>query len=289
MKLKVLILGSSGMIGSTIFRVFAQSTDWQVTGTIRSKRCKVHSSGSILFGVDLNNSDQITRLFLKVKPDVVVNCVGLTKHLPEGKDPIPSLTLNALLPHRLAEQCTISGSRLIHVSTDCVFSGEKGNYVEEDIPDANDLYGKSKALGEVVSENVLTIRTSTIGHEYGTKFGLLEWFLAQKECNGFKHAIFSGLTTIELAHVIRDFIIPGTSISGLYHIGAAAIDKLSLLRLIAKIYNREINIIPDEVFRIDRSLNVSCFKNLTGYQAPAWPELIEVMYQDYLIGQKLYV
>lgn len=280
--MKILVLGVSGMIGQTMFRVLAQHPGWQVTGALRGKYYQGIEPGAVFGGNDLCNPDHVTRLFFQAKPHVVVNCVGLTKHLPEGNQPIPALIANALLPHRLAEQCAIAGARLIHVSTDCVFSGATGNYRESDVPDATDLYGRTKALGEVTAGQVLTLRTSTIGHESGTANGLLEWFLSQHECNGFRHAIFSGLPTVEFAKVVREIVIPNPSLSGLYHVGANPIDKLSLLQLIARIYQKNSSIAVDETLRINRSLNTDKFVAATGYRAPAWPELIEAMYKDYI-------
>lgn len=280
--MKILVLGSSGMIGHTMFNVLAQRSDWQVSGSVRAKSFNSAAPGPVLMGADLANPDHLVRLFLKAKPNVVVNCAGLTRHLPNGNDLVSALLMNTLLPHRLAELCTISGARLIHVSTDCVFSGQAGNYREEDATDATDVYGKTKALGEVTDYNMLTLRTSTIGHESGTSFGLLEWFMAQHKCNGFRHAIFSGLSTIEFARIVRDIVIPDASLSGLYHVGASPIDKLSLLQLIANVYKRDTAIIAEDEFHIDRSLNSDKFADATGYCAPAWPELIEAMYQDHL-------
>ena len=279
--MKILVLGASGMIGQTMLRVLAQHQGWQVTGAVRGHQYQGTAPRTVLRGNDLCNPDHLTRLFLQAKPQVVVNCAGLTKHLPEGNQPIPALFTNALLPHRLAEQCAIAGARLIHVSTDCVFSGATGNYRESDIPDAIDLYGRTKVLGEVTVGQVLTLRTSTIGHENGTANGLLEWFLSQDECKGFRHAIFSGLPTVEFAKVVRDLVIPNPSLSGLYHVGAEPIDKLSLLRLIARIYRKSNLISEDDVFRINRSLNSERFTLATGYRAAAWPKLIESMHKDY--------
>ena len=282
--MNVLVLGASGMIGRTMFRVLSQESGWDVSGSIRSKEYEGTPLGKVFTDIDLINSDHLVKLFSKAKPDIVVNCAGLTKHVPEGNDPISALNMNALLPHRLAAQCSVAGARLIHISTDCVFSGRSGSYQENDETDALDVYGKTKALGEVTSENAITLRTSTIGHEHGTKFGLLEWFLAQQECKGYQHAIFSGLPTVELARVVRDIVIPNSSLTGLYNVGAKPIDKFSLLNLIAKVYKKNTKIEIEDEFRIDRSLDVEKFSNATGYRATAWPELIESMYQDYLIG-----
>lgn len=287
--MKILILGSSGMIGRTMFHVLAQRLEWQVYGTVRSKVFEGAAPGPVITAVDLTNQDHLVRLFGQIHPDVVVNCAGLTKHLPEGNTPIPALTMNALLPHRLAQLCEIAKVRLIHISTDCVFSGAVGNYIEQDATDASDIYGRTKALGEVITTNALTLRTSTIGHEYGTRLGLLEWFLAQSKCNGFRHAIFSGLPSVEFARVVRDIVIPDFSLNGLYHVGASPINKLTLLQEIAYIYKKEVDIAIDETFRINRSLNTDKFARATGYRAPAWPELIEAMYHDHNFRSKTHV
>jgi dTDP-4-dehydrorhamnose reductase len=239
--------------------------------------------------MDLTISDHLERLFGQTSPDVVINCAGLTKHLAEGNTPIPALKMNALLPHRLAQLCEIAKARFIHVSTDCVFSGQASDYKEQDATDATDIYGKTKALGEVTMGNAVTLRTSTIGHEHGTCYGLLEWFLAQSQCKGFRHAIFSGLPSVEFARVVRDIVIPNPSLTGLYHLGARPIDKLSLLQQIARVYQRDIKIAIDETFRIDRSLNTDKFAAVTGYRAPAWPELIEAMYQDHIFRGQSHV
>lgn len=281
--MKVLVLGASGMIGSTMLRILARNTSWDVIGSIRAAEKPVSSAEAAatwVCGVDLANLDHLARLYREVHPDVVVNCAGLTKHLPSGNDPVPALTMNALLPHRLAELCVISRARLIHISTDCVFSGKKGNYRESDEPDATDVYGKTKHLGEVAGPGLVTLRTSTIGHEMGTRFGLLEWFLAQERCKGYRKAVFSGLPTVEFARVVRDLVIPDASLEGLYHVGAEAIDKDTLLRLIARVYCKQIEIETDDQVAINRSLDSQRFATATGYRAPGWPTMIETMHQD---------
>lgn len=279
--MKVLVLGANGMIGSTMFHVLSERNEWDVAGTVRSDKARLLFPATIadklISSVELSSGDDLLRLFREAKPDVVVNCAGLTKHLPAGNDPLPALTMNALLPHRLAELCGVGGARLIHVSTDCVFSGGTGNYRETDSPDATDICGRTKHLGEVAGPNLVTLRTSTIGHEFGKRHGLLEWFLAQTECKGYRRAIFSGLPTVVFSRVVRDLVIPDGDLSGLYHVGAQPIDKDSLLRLIAKAYGKNTVITPDDGVVIDRSLNVERFESATGYRAPYWPELIETM------------
>ena len=215
-----------------------------------------------------------------VRPAVVINCVGLIKQLADAQDPLSTLPVNAMFPHRLARLCGLAGIRMIHVSTDCVFSGRKGLYTESDPSDAGDLYGKSKFIGEVHDlEHVITLRTSIIGHELSSNFALVDWFLSQtREVKGYAKAVFSGLPTVELASVIKDFVLTRLELHGLYHVAAAPITKLDLLRLIAGQYSKAIDIVPDEHLVIDRSLNCERFRRATGYTAPAWPKLIEKMF-----------
>ena len=281
--MKILVLGASGMIGSTVIRVMSERSDYEVSGTVRSESMKRFFSAPIakkmVAGVDVENQDSLVRVLNQLRPDVVVNCAGLTKHKPEADDPLVTIKINTLMPHRLANLCELIGARLIHISTDCVFSGEKGGYIESDFADARDVYGKSKALGEIDYPNTITLRTSTIGHELNSVYGLLDWFLSQgEECKGYNRAIFSGLPTIVFAQIIRDVVIPHKDISGLYHVAAQPINKYDLLGLIAKVYGKSIQILPDERLVIDRSLNADKFLVATGYVAPEWPELIRMMH-----------
>lgn len=281
--MKVLVFGASGMIGSAMFRVLSAKAEWQVWGTLRSTEATKYFSGDqqdkLLGGVDVERHEALVRTFARVKPDVVVNCIGLTKHHRAADDPQLALPLNALLPHRMADLCDLGGARLVHVSTDCVFAGTKGNYVESDVPDAGDVYGKSKHLGEVDYPHAITLRTSTIGHELQSAYGLLEWFLTQQgSCKGFNRAIFSGLPNTEFARVVRDVVIPRPELRGLYHVGADPIGKYELLKLIAKAYGKQIEIFRDNEFSIDRSLNSWRFNQATGYKAAAWPDLIQAMH-----------
>ncbi len=281
--MNVLVVGASGMIGSTVLRILSEKSDWSVYGTVRNAPVKAffrqEIQEKIIDGVDVLDQDGLLAVFDSVRPDVVVNCAGLTKHKAGAENPLLCIPMNALVPHRLAALCKLAGTRLIHVSTDCVFSGEKGGYVEEDFADARDLYGQSKALGEVQCPNVVTVRTSTIGHELQSRYGLLEWFLSQGEvCRGYTKAIFSGVPTVVFAQVIRDEIIPRKDLSGLYHVAAEPIAKFDLLKMIADIYGKNIEVVPDDGLAIDRSLNAERFRLATGYVAPAWPELIKIMH-----------
>lgn len=281
--MRVLVLGANGMIGSTVLRVLSEKKDWQVYGSIRDGSLKRFFSAEIgerlIEGIDVEHPDSLVKILDKTRPNVVVNCAGLTKHKLEAEDPLVSIPINTLMPHRLAGLCELVGSRLIHVSTDCVFSGEKGNYSEDDFADARDVYGKSKALGEVDCPHSITLRTSTIGHELQSKYGLLDWFLSQEgRCKGYTRAVFSGLPTVIFAQVIRDVVIPRTEMAGLYHVAAKPINKFDLLKLIADVYGKSIDIVPDDKLVIDRSLDAKRFQSATGYIAPEWSELIKMMH-----------
>jgi dTDP-4-dehydrorhamnose reductase len=281
--LKVLVVGASGMIGSTVMRVLSEKRDWQVFGSIRDGDAKRFFTPAIreclIDGVEVGQQDGLVKILNQIRPDVVVNCAGLTKHKPEAEDSLASIPINTLMPHQLAGLCKLVGARLIHISTDCVFSGEKGNYTEDDLSDARDVYGKSKALGEVDYPHAITLRTSTIGHELQSTYGLLDWFLSQEErCKGYTRAIFSGLPTVVFAQVIRDVVIPHPELTGLYHVAAKPINKFELLKLIADVYGKKINIERDDNLAIDRSLDAKRFQSATGYVAPEWPELIKSMH-----------
>lgn len=281
--MRVLVFGASGMIGSAMIRVLSEKKDWRVFGTLRSDNAKCFFSpaiaASLSAGIDVDKHDTLVRVFAQIRPDVVVNCIGLTKHHKEADAPLLAIPVNALLPHRMAELCAVTGARLVHVSTDCVFSGAKGGYIEDDPSDAKDVYGKAKFLGEVNYPHAITLRTSTIGHELQSTYGLLDWFLSQQgQCKGFSRAIFSGLPNTVFAQLVRDIVIPRPDLSGLYHVGASPIGKYDLLRLIADVYGKSIDIALDDQFVIDRSLNSERFHQATGYFAPTWPELIQSMY-----------
>ncbi len=282
--MRILILGASGMLGHTIFRTLSSTSEFSVWGSIRSSDAlrffPEHRRKRLLSGVDALDFDALSKVLESVRPDAVVNCIGLIKQLANADDPLIALPPNAILPHRLARLCGLAGARLIHVSTDCVFSGNKGGYLESDLSDAEDLYGKSKYIGELHDlPHAITLRTSVIGHEINSAHALIDWFLAQNGVvKGFSHAVFSGLPTVEFARVIRDFVLPQAELSGLYHLAAEPISKLDLLRLVAAQYGKSIEIVPDDRLVIDRSLNGSHFNSVTGYAPPTWPELVSLMY-----------
>lgn len=280
--MKIMVLGVTGMLGNAMFRVLSEKQSLVVSGTARGEGARRYFAGDfaekIITGVDVENQDSLVRAFAMAKPDVVVNCIGLVKQLADANDPLQAVPLNTLLPHRLAALCKVAGARLIHISTDCVFSGATGNYQESDFPDAYDLYGRSKLLGEVDYPNAITLRTSIIGHELTGGRSLVGWFLMQQgSVQGFTKAIFSGLPTMELATVVRDVVLDCCELRGLYHVAAKPINKFDLLNLVAKAYGKDIQIIPSEQLVIDRSLCAEKFRLATGYVAPEWPVLIKRM------------
>lgn len=282
--MRILVLGASGMLGSTAYRVLGNDPRFEAFGTVRSERARQFFpnalAANLRSGVDVENLDGLVSVLEQIRPEVVINCVGVVKQLGSAKDPLVAIPLNAVLPHRLARLCGLLGARLIHISTDCVFTGAKGNYSEDDSPDAEDLYGRSKLLGEVDYPNAVTLRTSIIGHELESRTGLVEWFLGETgEVRGFTKAIFSGVTTDELTRIIADRVIPRADLRGVYHVSTAPIAKYDLLRLLNSVYGRETRITADTTVAIDRSLDSSRFRAKTGYEPPAWPEMIRTMHE----------
>jgi len=280
--MKTVVLGASGMLGNTMLRVFAEGAEHDVFGTVRTGDVRRHFppllSERLISGVDVENPDALTRLFAEIRPEVVINCVGLVKQLSHADDPLQALSINAVLPHRLARLCALTGARLIHISTDCVFDGRKGGYREIDPPDALDLYGRSKSLGEVSYPHAITLRTSIIGSELNSAHGLIGWFLAQSgRVRGYRRAVFSGLPTVELARIVRDIVLRHPDLHSVYHVAASPISKYDLLGLVAAAWEKKIDIDPDDSVVIDRSLDASRFREATGYTAPPWPELVARM------------
>ena len=282
--LRVLVLGAGGMLGHVVFRWFAQLPGLHTTGTLRSSaapqalQAAQSPTAQLLTGIDALAPAHLEALLQATRPDVVLNCIGLVKQLQAANDPLQVIPVNALLPHQLARLCRRSGARLVHISTDCVFSGRRGPYSEDDSADATDLYGRSKLLGEVVDDGALTLRTSMIGPQLQGRHGLLAWFLGEPgPVKGYARAVFSGLPTVEVARVLAEHVLPDRTLSGLYHLGSRAIDKHALLGLVAAEYGVHTPIAKDENVVIDRSLDTSRFQAATGYTAPGWPELVRRM------------
>lgn len=289
---RILVLGASGMLGSTLFRALSMNPEFQTFGTIREVSTKRHFASefhnALISNVHLDGELGLLSAFAVAKPDVVINCIGIIKQLSNTNDYLENLSINAMFPHRLAKYCDVMNARLVHFSTDCIFTGKQGLYREEDFPDANDLYGRTKFLGEVSYKHSLTLRTSIIGHELNRSKSLVEWFLSQSdEVKGFTKAVFSGMPTIEVARVIMEYVIPNLEISGLYHLSVDPINKYDLLNLVANIYGKKIKITPDDQFVIDRSLNSDRFRRATGFKPTPWPELIKTMHEEYMLSRQI--
>jgi len=276
---RILVVGASGMLGHEAIRVLAP--DFEVWGACRDPRVLPDlgvPTKRMLAGLDATDSHAAYALIQRVRPDLVLNAVGIVKQRADAKAAIPSIQVNSLWPHVLAHACAANDARMVHVSTDCVFSGSRGGYVETDVPDAFDLYGRSKLLGEVTDrENTVTLRTSIIGWQLGEPTGLVGWFAAHRneELKGFTKAVFSGLTTQALTEVIRDIVMQDASLSGLWHVSAEPIDKYTLLTKLAEYAGWDVDITPSEELVIDRSLDSSRFRERTGWVAKSWDEMLD--------------
>lgn len=283
--MKILIVGGTGMLGHRLWMDLSATYD--VWGTVRGSADSLPAlrgimRSSICEQVDALHFETVKRVVERVQPDVVINCVGLIKQRETAKEPVLAIDLNARFPHLLAALCQRHHARFIHISTDCVFSGQKGMYQETDLADARDLYGRTKALGEVdYMEQGLTIRTSLIGRELHTRYSLLEWFLAQTgTVKGFQKAIFSGFPTGAVSRLMQDVILPRPDLHGLYHVSAEPINKYDLLMLFKQAYKRPVEVILDAIMTIDRSLDSSRFHAETGFVPVQWPEMIAQMADD---------
>jgi dTDP-4-dehydrorhamnose reductase len=279
---KVLILGVTGMLGHALLRELTDRHSFDVRGTVRdlgslTARVPAPLIRSIVPGIDATDFGTVRRLIRNLRPDVVINCIGVIKQDPRLQDSINTVTVNSLFPHRVARECEDTGARLVHVSTDCVFSGADGRYTESSRADPEDLYGRSKLLGEVSSPS-LVLRTSIIGHELAGNRSLVDWFLSSSgTVRGFTQAIYSGVTTYEFARLISEVVIPRPELAGLIHVASDPITKHDLLLLIAKQYGWDGEIVADAALSCDRSLSSAKLRNLTGYRPPAWPTMVREM------------
>ena len=283
---RVLVVGANGMLGGSLFRYLSKLPGFEVLGTVRSLEAKIalnhQGFDNTVSGVDVTDFQSMSSATGEFRPDYVLNCVGVIKQLDASKAPIPSIKINSLLPHQLAELCNQFDAKLVHFSTDCVFSGVSGLYRESDTPDASDLYGRSKLLGEVGYGHHLTLRTSIIGHELGKSLSLVDWFLSQHGVvNGFRKAVFSGMPTVFVAEFLKDYVF-GKELSGLYHLSVEPVDKNTLLQLINDAYSTGAEITPCDDLVIDRSLNSDALRLVTGFKPPTWPQLIKKMREEYL-------
>lgn len=283
--MRVLILGGGGMLGHKLWQVFSRRFDTYVTfrkDFTAYARYNIFDATRARFGVDAFYFESLTRVVADLKPQVVVNAIGVIKQVAASTDPLACLTINSLLPHRLGHLCRAANARLIQISTDCVFSGRKGMYVEDDDSDATDLYGRTKYLGEVKEDGCITIRTSMIGRELDTRFGLVEWFMSSRSrrVHGYTNAIFSGFTTSALSEILADVISNHPTLSGVYHVSSDPISKYELLLRLKRAYGLDVEVEPYPDFQADRSLDSSRFRKATGFVPSAWDKMIEELASD---------
>ena len=285
-KTKTLIIGANGMLGGSLIRCLSKDPTLEVVGTIRgsaaSKSLGNQGVYNLIEGIDVADFSSVKKVLKDFGPAYVLNCVGIIKQLKDSKSPVLSIEINSLLPHKLADACNDVGARLIHFSTDCVFSGSKGAYSEKDTPDATDLYGRSKLLGEVDYGPHLTLRTSIIGHELDKAVSLVDWFLQNEgPVNGYVNAVFSGMPTVYVSEFLRAHVF-GSELRGLYHLSVEPINKHKLLCLIKDEYGLSTEISPYADFCIDRSLSSGKLRAATGFVYPTWENLIRKMREEYL-------
>jgi dTDP-4-dehydrorhamnose reductase len=274
--MKVLVLGGDGMLGHQVARRLASSHE--VIATVRKPPATIVTAAlmgcRVISGVDARLPGSL-KLVEETEADLVVNAVGIVKQRAAAADPVESITVNSLFPHQLADACRKANSRLIHISTDCVFSGARGDYREEDTPDPGDLYGLTKLLGEVSLPGSLTLRTSMIGLELANHSSLVEWFLRQPvEVRGYRKAIWNGLTTVELARVVARLATEQPELHGLWHVSGESISKFDLLGRLAVMLGRHVAMVPDDKVVIDRSLNSERFRAAVGYEPPSMDAML---------------
>jgi dTDP-4-dehydrorhamnose reductase len=285
---KIVVLGGAGMLGHKVFQTLRERFPGTIATTRGSaaqfplSRVSLLQGPDVISGIDASDFASLRARLREWQPDVTVNCVGVIKQRDAAKSAIPSITINSLLPHRLAEAAAEWGGRVIHFSTDCVFSGRKGMYTEDDASDADDLYGKSKFLGEVATPNAVTLRTSIIGRELAEHRSLLDWFLSRNgtTVRGFRRAIYSGITTNEMASVVARIIADYPGLCGRFQVTSEPISKFGLLSLIRDAYNLDITIEPDDGEVCDRSMRGDRFASATGWRAQAWPEMVRRLAAD---------
>tara|TARA_B100001769_G_C22111020_1_gene601027 strand:+ start:3235 stop:4095 length:861 start_codon:yes stop_codon:yes gene_type:complete len=281
--MKILVIGRNGMIGNGIFEYLSE--EYNTYGTLKKQisEYSISSNRNIFEGIDLTSISTIENLINRLEPNVVINCSGIIKQKSKDYSDEEHLYLNAKVPHLLLEICLKKDVRLINLSTDCVFDGKKGFYNDLDTPNAIDIYGTSKAIGEITKEGCLTIRTSTIGLEVDNNHGLIEWFLSQKgkEIRGYDNAIYSGLTIKELTRYIEHILINFPELNGLYNMASERISKYDLLSILArKIENFKILINKDSEFFCDRSLNGEALDSITGFKVKSWEKMLSDLALD---------
>lgn len=284
---KILILGASGLIGHKLFEKLGQRFD-EVHGVLHRDRdtfsqCGLFAGDNVIDNVDVSNFERVLSILDTINPDVVLNCVGITKRRPEVKDPLCAINVNSMFPHRLANWAGEHGKRIIHFSTDCVFDGSIGDYTEESPTTGPDAYGQTKALGEIRYDHTLTIRSSFIGRELDVFSELLEWFIGQdgKTIKGFTRAYYSGVSTIFMSQVVGDIIESHPELNGLLQLSTPQpISKFDLLCVARDAFGMNVEIVPDDDFEIKPTLNGSKLRAAMNLEIPTWPEMMQELAAD---------
>lgn len=290
MKKRILILGARGMLGHNLF-LFLSEKGHTVYGTISGFDITTFEfkqkalSEQIIPGIDVLSESDLIKVFIEVQPEIVINCVAVIKHSAINTNPISAITINSILPHRLEALCSDFSARFIQISTDSLFGDKKQMCTEDDKVTVSDKYSMTKVLGEVNGSNSITLRTSIIGHEIVNKSNFVEWFLSQKKVKGFSRVIYTGFPTIELSRIIEEYILPNEHLSGVYHLASNPISKYELLKLISKVYKKNIIVEQCDEPELIRSLNANRFNTATGYLPPPWTDLIINMYQNYVTNK----
>jgi dTDP-4-dehydrorhamnose reductase len=288
---KILVLGASGMLGHRTTAVLSERHD--VVGTLRNPDpvlARFAPEARLVTGISVEAPGGIAAVIDDFRPDAVVNCIGIVKQKAEAHQAVPSIRTNSLFPHEIAKICDAAGARFVHVSTDCVFSGSRGGYLESDTPDAADLYGRSKLLGEVTdAPGAITVRTSIVGWELSHPTGVLEWFAGRRgaKCDGYRRAVFSGLATSDLVDVFERLCSEWRELDGLWHVSTDPISKYGLLTSLDRALGWQTEVVPRDEPVIDRSLDSTRFRQRTGWTPRPWAETVERLAAEHALYEGL--
>lgn len=287
----IAVIGAAGLLGHVVVETLLGGVD-EVTGTLRRPRadvewwppfCEENDRLRLIDGVDATDWPQLARVLDEIQPDTIVNCAGVTPRRREASDPAEVIGVNSLLPHQLARWGAAAGSRLITISTDCVFGHEPGGFTEDDTPTATDLYGLSKALGEVDNGDTITIRTSFIGRELVSNTELLEWFLsnAGRTVEGYGDVWYSGVPVATVAAAVLRLATTHRELTGLYHLAAEPISKLDLLRVANEAFDSGVTILPDTTTTSHRTLDGTRLREVLPVEPVDWSRALSELADDH--------
>jgi dTDP-4-dehydrorhamnose reductase len=289
--MRILVIGGNGMLGHQLCRLLPERMEVWATFRNDPELTEGLPENRMITNVLVQNTSRVQEILDTIQPNAVVNAVGIVKQRDEAKQAVPSIQINALFPHQLADLCAERGIRVIQISTDCVFSGFRGNYSEIDVPDPVDLYGRTKLLGELNRPGCLTLRTSIIGWQLNTFSSLLSWFAQQRNnhIKGYRKAIYSGFSTTVLVQLIGDILQTRPDLTGVYQVSSEPISKYDLLVKLRDILGwNDIVIDPDHQFFCDRSLSSTRFTTATGWRPPTWEAMLHGLASEWPQYEKLY-